>query len=147
MFLLHISIVFFFSPSKLCHLSRWGTDRSGAADQNLSLLSNELISSQDIISSYIAPRISSVVAPNVDIMESKCTKTTDPITGNEVKVKEYTREVIDPAYLDLCRTSLCRNAKMLRHVLLTSFHKVDRVITDYQKTSLKESEAHRHLSY
>jgi len=126
---------------------RWGTDRSGAADQNLSLLSNELGNAQDLITTYVSPRISNVLAPVVDLVESRCIKKIDKVTGEETKVKEYTREVIDPAYLDLCRGALCRNAQMIRHVVLTSFNKIDRVISDYQKTSLKDSEQDRHLSY
>ena len=47
---------------------KWGTDRSGAADQNLSLLSGELGSSQDQISSTVTPRLTNVLAPVVDLV-------------------------------------------------------------------------------
>ena len=88
-----------------------------------------------------------MLAPVVDLVESRCIKKKDPATGEEIKTKEYSQEVVDPAYLDLCRGVLCRNAKMLRSVVLTSFHKVNRVIADYQKTSLKDSEQDRSLAY
>ena len=42
---------------------KWGTDRSGAADQNLSLLSGELGSSQEQIASTVTPRLTNVLAP------------------------------------------------------------------------------------
>eukprot|EP00429_Kryptoperidinium_foliaceum_P038452 CAMPEP_0176168262 /NCGR_PEP_ID=MMETSP0120_2-20121206/86109_1 /TAXON_ID=160619 /ORGANISM="Kryptoperidinium foliaceum, Strain CCMP 1326" /LENGTH=167 /DNA_ID=CAMNT_0017505951 /DNA_START=151 /DNA_END=654 /DNA_ORIENTATION=+ len=44
---------------------KWGTDRSGAADQNLSLLSAEIAASQDQIASAVTPRLTNVLAPVV----------------------------------------------------------------------------------
>ena len=47
---------------------RWGTEKTGAADQNLGLLNNELASSQDSISSTVTPRLTNVLAPVVDLV-------------------------------------------------------------------------------
>lgn len=65
---------------------RWGTDRTGAADQHLGLLSSELGNAQDQISSTITPRITNVLAPVVDLVtkQSITTKLEDGIEKKEV---------------------------------------------------------------
>jgi len=47
---------------------RWGVDRSGAAQQNLSVLSGELQQCQDVISNVISARLSNVLCPAVDVV-------------------------------------------------------------------------------
>ena len=63
---------------------RWGTDRTGAADQHLGLLSSELGNAQDQISSTITPRITNVLAPVVDLV-TKQSITTKLENGSEKK--------------------------------------------------------------
>ena len=46
----------------------WGVDRSGASQQNLSVMSAELQQCQDVISSVVSSRLSNVLCPAVDIM-------------------------------------------------------------------------------
>ena len=60
---------------------KWGTDRSGAADQNLNLLNAELASSQDSISSTVTPRLTNVLAPVVDLVIDKTVTTTTTAHG------------------------------------------------------------------
>jgi hypothetical protein len=138
---------------------KWGTDRSGAADQNLVLLSNELNHSQDQISTSISPKLSNVLAPSVDLVTKetvttrKCGKEHDGdekdegVEWEERKVHFFAQEVSDPAFVQLCLEILCRNAVMLRHVLLTNFHKVGRCIDDYVKATRKDGDGQRNLHY
>jgi hypothetical protein len=47
---------------------KWGVDRSGASQQNLSVMSAELQQCQDVISNVVSSRLSNVLCPAVDIM-------------------------------------------------------------------------------
>ena len=115
---------------------RWGTDRTGAADQHLGLLSSELGNAQDQISSTITPRITNVLAPVVDLV-TKETVTTKNKDGTERKVNIFGQEENDPIFIKLCAVILSRNAPMLRHVLMTNFSKVTNVMNDYLKATKK----------
>ena len=46
----------------------WGVDRSGASQQNLSVMSAELQQCQDVIANVVSSRLSNVLCPAVDIM-------------------------------------------------------------------------------
>ncbi len=121
---------------------RWGTDRSGAADQHLGLLSSELGNAQDQISSTITPRITNVLAPVVDLV-TKETITTKEKDGTERKVNIFGQEENDPVFIRLCSVILARNAVMLRRVLLTNFSKVSNVMNDYLKATKKDGQNSR----
>jgi hypothetical protein len=108
---------------------KWGSERSGAADQHLNVLSAELGNSQDQISSTVTPRLTNVLAPVSDLVVDKVIVTKEGDT--EIKQNVYTRHQVDPDFMFLCRSILCRNAKLLRQVCLANFHKIHRVITDY----------------
>jgi hypothetical protein len=117
----------------LCCISaatyKWGSERSGAADQHLNILSAELSTSQDQISSAVVPRLNNVLAPVVDLVVDKIVISKE---GNsEVRQNVYTREHLDPEFMLLCRGILCRNAKLLRQVCMANFHKIYCVISDY----------------
>lgn len=123
---------------------RWGTDRSGAADQNLGLLSSELGNAQDQISTSITPRLTNVLAPVVDLVNYESISTKGTGDGGVDKKENYFRTVEnDPAFIILCSGILCRNAEMLRQVLLTNFHKVARCIDDYLKATSKDGQNSR----
>jgi len=49
----------------------WGTDQSGAADQNLSWLMAKLMGSQEQILSCVTPRLNDVLAPIVTLLTDK----------------------------------------------------------------------------
>ena len=121
---------------------KWGSDRSGAADQNLALLSSEIANAQDQITSSVNPRLTNVLAPVVDLVIAKSITTTeiDESSGKEQKVKTnvFTREQVDPDFLQLCDEILARNAVMLRTVVLANFLKVERCIGDYVKACEKD---------
>ena len=121
---------------------KWGSDRSGAADQNLALLSSEIANAQDQITSSVNPRLTNVLAPVVDLVIAKSITTTeiDESSGKEQKVKTnvFTREQVDPDFLQLCDEILARNAVMLRAVVLANFIKVERCIGDYVKACEKD---------
>jgi len=121
---------------------RWGTDRSGAADQHLGLLSSELGNAQDQISTSITPRLSNVLAPVVDLVTNESVTTKDA-NGTETKVNSFTQVENDPKFIRLCSEILSRNAPMLRRVLLTNFHKVGRCIDDYLKATMKDGQSQR----
>ncbi len=126
---------------------KWGSDRTGAADQNLSLLSSELGNSQEQISSSVGQRLTNVLAPVVEIVtkETVVKKVKDETTGEECerRINEFSREVNDPGFVHLCHVVLCRNAVMLRHIVLTNFHKVGKCIQDYLKATKKDGNQSR----
>jgi len=127
---------------------KWGTDRSGAADQNLSLLFSEINSAQDQISSSVTTRISNVLAPVIDIVISKSTKRTNIETGEDIKTNEFSRNLVDPEYVRMCELSVHRNARMLRQVILANFHKVEMVMGDYIQANKKDGQTnHNAFSY
>eukprot|EP00934_Nitzschia_sp_Nitz4_P004532 Nitzschia sp. Nitz4//scaffold141_size107518//95781//96470//NITZ4_004298-RA/size107518-processed-gene-0.142-mRNA-1//-1//CDS//3329536354//4522//frame0 len=125
---------------------KWGTDRSGAADQNLSLLNGELTASQEQIVSSVSPRLSNVLAPVVDLVVEKSTKSKDA-EGREVKENQFVRKLVDPNYLQLCFTILARNAPMLRQLVLSNFSKVQKVLQDYLKAQQNDSNHGRGFTY
>ena len=47
---------------------RWGVDRSGSSQQNLSVMNSELQQCQDVIASVVSSRLSNVLCPAKDIM-------------------------------------------------------------------------------
>jgi hypothetical protein len=118
---------------------KWGTDRSGAADQNLNLLSGELASSQEQISSTVTPRLTNVLAPVVDLVIEKVV-TTKNEDGLEVKENQFTRRLVDPDFVKLCHGILARNAKLLRQVVLSNFHKLLKVLKDYMNAQRNDTE-------
>ncbi len=130
---------------------RWGSDRTGAADQNLSLLSSELGNSQEQISSSVAQRLTNVLAPVVEIAtkETIVKKERDEKTGEiyERRINSFTREENDPGFIHLCYVVLCRNASMLRHVVLTNFHKVGKCFQDYSKATKKDGNQSRSAGF
>jgi len=125
----------------LCCISaatyKWGSERSGAADQSLNVLSAELGNSQDQISSSVTPRLTNVLAPTVDLVIEKTITTKEG--DAEIKKNEFVVKIVDPDFLILCRKILCRNAKLLRQVCLANFHKIHRCIGDYLIAEKKDS--------
>lgn len=124
---------------------KWGTDRSGAADQNLTLLSSELGNAQDQISSSVTPRLTNVLAPVVDLVTSKIVIKKNEETGEETRSSIFSREEVDPNFLRLCAGILCRNAKMLRIVVLTNFQKIGKCIDDYVKATNNDGQNGRNM--
>jgi hypothetical protein len=120
---------------------KWGTDRSGAADQSLGLLSGELATSQDQISSTVTPRLTNILAPVVDLVVDRTEITTDS-NNDKKKVKQnyFTQKQVDPEFLNLCRTILGRNAKLIRQVCLANFNKVAQCIGDFLQAQEKDSQ-------
>jgi hypothetical protein len=125
---------------------KWGTERSGAGDQNLSLLSGELNFSQDQISSAVTPRLTNVLAPVVDLVIEK-TVTSKDDQGREIKENHFTRKLVDPDFVSLCHTILARNAPLLRHVVMSNFVKLLRVIHDYLDAQKNDSQHSRGFAY
>jgi hypothetical protein len=137
---------------------KWGTDRSGAADQNLGLLSGELMASQDQISSTVTPRLTNILAPVVDLVIDRTEiiitsssspkgdddKGDDDDTSNNnnktVKQNYFAQKQVDPEFLNLCRTILGRNAKLIRQVCLANFSKVAQCIGDFLHAQEKDSQ-------
>ena len=130
---------------------KWGSDRTGAADQNLALLSNELANSQEQISASVTQRLTNVLAPVVELVtkETIVKKVKDEKTGEEYerRINHFTREDNDPNFIHLCNLILCRNAVMLRHVVLTNFHKVGKCIQDYLTATQKDGNQGRSAFY
>lgn len=136
---------------------RWGTDRSGAADQNLSLLNEELNSTQDQIASRVTPRLRNVLTPVVDLVvdETVTTKHKRPVENGEkdeeeeveVKKNVFTRHLEDPDFVHLCYEILARNAPMMQLVVVSNFQKMIQCIGDYLAAQKNDSEHHRGFAY
>ena len=83
-----------------------------------------------------------------DMCMSKTTKKHDLQTGEQIKIKEFSQNLVDPSYARMCELSLHRNARMLRHVVFANFHKVEKVICDYINATKKDSQKnHNAFSY
>lgn len=145
---------------------KWGVDRSGASQQNLSVMSAELQQCQDVIANVVSARLSNVLCPAVDVLigeveivresgdgaegsssaPAKKRKLNEDRLGNggsgtggERRINHYTRPLVDPAYVHLCHCILARNAELIRHTVATSIHAAYRVIGDYLKAMKKDS--------
>jgi hypothetical protein len=126
---------------------KWGTDRSGAADQNLSLLCGELASSQEHIASTVTPRLTNVLAPVVDLVVDKVITTKSEGSMLETKENHYTRKLVDPDFIDLCYKILARNAPLLRHVVLANFNKILRSLKDFLLAQKNDNNHDRGFAY
>jgi hypothetical protein len=117
----------------------WGTDRSGAAEQNLGLLSQEFARSQEHISARVTPHLNDILAPVVTLVTDKTvtTKTSDTV---EVKQNFFVTTPEDPDYVDLCYTVLATNAELLRQVVLSNFDKLLQAIEDYLAAQHKDNQ-------
>ncbi|GKZ00917.1 hypothetical protein MPSEU_001043200 [Mayamaea pseudoterrestris] len=119
----------------------WGTDRSGAADQNLSMLSNELVRSQEQIAARVSPRLNDVLAPVVTLITTKTvtTKLGDD-DKTEVKHNYYATTPEDPDYVSYCNVMLAKNATLMRHVVLANFEKLLLALRDYANAQHTDSQ-------
>jgi len=126
---------------------KWGSDRSGAADQNLVLLCSEIQNAQDVISSLVVQRLTNVLAPCVDLVISSVTAVKDPDKGTEVRTNAFKTELSDPDFVRLCEDILTRNAKMVRQVVLSNFKKIEKVMGDYLKATKKDNQHDRSFTY
>ena len=142
---------------------KWGTERSGAGDQNLNLLLSEISSSQEHLSTAVTPRLTNLLAPVVDlVIEKTVTYKQEKIITNgdeksgdkdqkpiltEVKENHFTPKLVDPAFLSLCHKILARNAPLLRHVVLSNLHKLLNVMKDYLKAHESEMQHGRSFAY
>ncbi len=61
----------------------WGVDRSGASQQNLSVMSAELQQCQDVIANVVSSRLSNVLCPAVDIMVGEIEIIKGGVVGSE----------------------------------------------------------------
>jgi hypothetical protein len=121
----------------------WGTDRSGAAEQNLGLLSGELVRSQEQILARVTPRLNDVLAPVVMLVTDKTvTSKHTNAAGETIEVKQnhFVTTHEDPDYVNLCYCILARNAKLLRHVTLANFDKLLQSVQDYLTAQHKDNQ-------
>jgi hypothetical protein len=121
----------------------WGSDRSGAAEQNLGLLSGELVRSQEQILARVTPRLNDVLAPVVMLVTDKTvTSKQTNAQGETIETKEnhFVTTHEDPDYVNLCYCILARNAKLLRHVTLANFDKLLQSVQDYLTAQHKDSQ-------
>jgi hypothetical protein len=119
---------------------RWGTDRSGAADQNLNVLSDELMRAQEQILGRVSPRLSDVLAPVVSLITDKTVTIKTADNMKEIKQNYYITTQEDPDYVNLCYTVLARNAVGMRQVVLANFDKLLQAVSDYLEAQHKDSQ-------
>mmetsp|Transcript_20215 Transcript_20215/g.36539 ORF Transcript_20215/g.36539 Transcript_20215/m.36539 type:complete len:348 (-) Transcript_20215:209-1252(-) len=151
-----------------CATYRWGVDRSGASQQNLSVVSAELQQCQDVISNVVSARLSNVLCPAVDVMigeveivrdgengeetpiktpakkrklnkDKLSTATSSRTNNNERRINHWARPLVDPSYVHLCHCILARNAPLIRHTVATSIYTAQKVIGDYLNAMKKDS--------
>jgi hypothetical protein len=118
----------------------WGTDRSGAADQNLAMLNTELVRSQDHIATLVSSRINEVLTPVMSLVTKKTVTTKDDQTGAEIKTNYFETTPEDPTYVHMSHVALARNATMLRQVVLANLDKMLQAIKDYLAAQHKDSQ-------
>lgn len=116
----------------------WGTDRSGAADQNLTLLSNELMRTQEQISARVTPRLNDVLAPVVTLITTKTVTTKQD--ASEIKQSYYATTFEDPDYVNWCFSMLARNAILMRQVVLANFDKLLEALRDFTVAQHSDSQ-------
>ena len=133
---------------------RWASERSGAADQHLALLGQELARSQENIIGRVHPRIHDVLAPVVSVVTHKTVTTTtnDNINDNtsdndnnnstttKIQQNYYVTIPEDIDYVNLCHAAAARNAASLRQVVLANFDKLLRTVQDYLEAQNKDSQ-------
>jgi hypothetical protein len=118
----------------------WGTDRSGAAEQNLALLSNEFSRSQEHISARVTPHLNDVLAPVVTLVTDKTVTIKHDNGKEETKQNYFITTEEDPDYVDLCYSVLAKNAVLLRQVVLSNFDKLLQAVEDYLAAQHKDSQ-------
>jgi hypothetical protein len=118
----------------------WGTDRSGAAEQNLSLLSNEFSRSQEHISARVTPHLNDVLAPVVTLVTDKTVTVKAADGKEETKQNYFITTAEDPDYVDLCYAVLAKNSVLLRQVVLSNFDKLLQAVEDYLAAQHKDSQ-------
>jgi len=146
---------------------KWGVDRSGASQQNLSVMSAELQQCQEVISSVVSARLSNVLCPAVEPLigeveivreggtngeEDAASATpakkrklnedrlsTTRTNNNERRINHFIRPLVDPSYVHLCHCILARNGPLIRHTVATSIHTAQTVIGDYLNAMKKDS--------
>ena len=126
---------------------RWGTDRSGAAEQNLALLSQAFVQSQEQITARVTTRLNDVLAPVVTLVTTKTVTTKQKKQSNnsnnedeEIKRNYFTTTVEDPDYVHLAFTILARNSHLLRQIVLANFDKLLRAMADYLEAQQKDAQ-------
>ena len=117
----------------------WGTDRSGAADQNLGLLSSEFLRAQEQVHARVTPRLNDVLAPVVTLLTDK-TVTVKDSDGKETKQNYFINTHEDPDYVNLCFRMLAKNAASMRQVVLANFDKLLRAIHDFLQAQVKDDQ-------
>lgn len=125
---------------------RWGTNRSGAADQNLSLLLTEIARSQDQINGRVSPRLNDILCPVVTLLTDK-TVTTKAEDGTEIKQNYFLHTYEDTEYVELCFASLGRNAGAIRHLMIANLDKILSALTDYLTADGKDKDSSRDFVY
>ncbi|KAL3788829.1 hypothetical protein ACHAWO_008154 [Cyclotella atomus] len=156
---------------------KWGVDRSGASQQNLSVMVSELQQCQEMISTTVSGRLSNVLCPAVDVLvgeveiirggsgnndndgddarnkkrklnkESNNSSSGTDHNNSERRINHYIRAQVDPAYVHLSHVILARNAEMIRHTVATSIFTAQQVISDYLKAMQKDTGDYGHNSF
>jgi len=136
----------------------WGVDRSGASQQNLSVVDimvgeietvkggGVVGGEEDGVGETNAPLPDQATAPPAKRRKLPDDEDRPPPTagsggrgGNERRINRYIRPLVDPSYVHLCDCILARNAAMIRHTVATSIHTAQRVIGDYLNAMKKDT--------
>jgi hypothetical protein len=139
---------------------QWGTNRSGAADQNLQLLLTEMARSQDQINNKVAPRLNDILCPVVTLLTDR-TVTTKSMSNSqkeevgggtvgemiETKQNYFRHAYEDCEYVELCYNSVGRNAINMRHLLLANLDKMISALNDYETADGKDKDSSRDFVY
>jgi hypothetical protein len=116
----------------------WGTDRSGAAEQNLSLLMSEFSRSLDQITSRVSARIELILVPAASLRATRMEITKHD--NVEIRQNYYGVAYEDTDSYEYCFTNVARNAKGMRQVILANFDKTLQAINDYLQAQHKDGQ-------
>lgn len=122
---------------------KWGTQRSGAADQNLEILNNGLETANRMINNAVKRDMTQdTLAPRKYKYLSKIVETKDKKRGGRTRTYIYGNDIEEEHIQRYIAKGLSRHAPLQRQVLLSAFDLSCRCINDYLEASKNDEQVH-----
>ena len=127
---------------------KWGTQRSGAAEQNLDILIQGLETANRMINDAVKRDMTQdTMAPRKHKFLSNIVETEDKATGKITRTYIYGNDIEDEHIQRYIAKGLSRNAPLQRHVLLSAFDLTCRCMNDYIEASKKDNQTDISFAY
>lgn len=110
----------------------WAGRATGAVEQNLTILYQELSLSQAQLAVQINTWLENILSPSVKLVVEQVVTENDGPNGRSTRKSFYKAALEDPGFVDQSYTALARNAALLRHLVLANFDRFFKAIRDYQ---------------